>query len=163
MILVRFLSHRTDQMSQPQLESTKRTFILWTLSLVDSFAPQDSRVLVDREDRGLIVVARSNVFQGTSLFPSHQRRWSRPLAGYLHLSSHTTQRRAGSFFEQTGTGVRGPKEVSPQCACAILLTLLSHAQPLPQIETRVSKREMPEELSLLLEKVEGEGAGVTIP
>ena len=38
----------------------------------------------------------------------------------------------------------------------------SHVQPLPQIETKVSKWETPEEL-LLLEKVEKGGAGATNP
>jgi len=40
---------------------------------------------------------------------------------------------------------------------------MHHAQSFPQIESKVSKWEMPEELLLLLEKVEKEGAGATIP
>jgi len=55
------------------------------------------------------------------------------------------------------------EEVFPQCTCAIFLTLVCHAQLLPQVETKVSKWDMPEELLLLLEKVEKEGAGATIP
>ena len=33
-ILARFSSHRTDRMPQPRIETTRRTFFLWSLSLV---------------------------------------------------------------------------------------------------------------------------------
>ena len=39
---------------------------------------------------------------------------------------------------------------------------IRHLQPFLQVETKVSKWEMPEELLLLLERVEQEGSGATI-
>ena len=113
MILVRFLSYRTDQMPQHQLESARRTFLLWVLSLVGdhflplpykSFTPHDSRVLVVRiEDSSCEIKCVSGHLpfsQPPTTLVTIMSRVPTLLVSYLTVC------RAGCFFEQTEH--RGP-------------------------------------------------------
>jgi hypothetical protein len=55
------------------------------------------------------------------------------------------------------------EEVFPQRTRTLPVAYVGQSQPSVQVETKVSKWDMPEELLLLLEKVEKEGPGAILP